>query len=131
MLQVALGSNTFRLTYGWVPLKNANILSRSIFMQQNEAISPMTLRFPLGTTNTSSLAIQHKRSKTPVDHLFKYDLVSTLPLQTKSLVNIHTRLNFEVTTFLDIQLLLNTCMKFCISKTLYEPSHKFLQCYVS
>lgn len=128
MPQVAFGSKTFRLTYSWLPLKNDNILSRSIFMQLNEAMSPITPHFPLGTTKISSLVIQHNCSKTPVDHLFEYNVASGLPLQYKSLVNIHTRLNFEVTTFWDILLLLKTCMKFCIFKALYQLCYKFSQC---
>lgn len=68
---MALGSKTLRLTYGWLPLKNAKILPRSISMQQNGAILPITLRFPLATADTSSLVTQHNLSKTLVDHLFK------------------------------------------------------------
>lgn len=60
MSQVALGSKRFRLICSWLPLKNASILSRCIFMQQNGAISAITLHFPLETARNSSLEIQHR-----------------------------------------------------------------------
>lgn len=60
MPQVALGSNRFRLICGWLPLKNASIVSRWIFMQQNEAISAITLHLSLETAKNSSLVIQHR-----------------------------------------------------------------------
>lgn len=121
MPQVALGSKRFRLICGWLPLKNASIVSRCIFMQQNGAISAITLHLSLETAKNSSLVIQHR--------LLCIIYLSVTLLQLclcKINLNKHSCKTkfFEVTTCLEILLLLHTCMKFCIFRTLHQLSYK-------